>query len=184
MRFEMGKNNQTPKKVRTSWLGLLALGGFVGVVGVFGTSRYPLCACGGPDSLGRGTTMGLHRAQQAYWLEHQRFADSIEALEVGIPAENRYYRYSVVASPTQAFVYGIPREPGYAYARQVYGFGLFSRTVRDKRLPSYVGAVFEIHPGATVSIFCSADEPELKRPAPPELRTGYAVCAKGTTALN
>lgn len=183
MALDMGNNSQTAISPGRHWLGLLTLLSFVGVVGILGTSRYPLCACRSPVYIGKRSVGTLNQAQHAYWVEHQHFAQRIEQLETGIAPESHYYRYSTVVSPTQAILYGTPREPGYAYAREVYGFGLYSRTIIDKRLPSYVAGVFATQSGAIATILCQTDESTMKRPAPPALQAGQAVCAAGTTEV-
>lgn len=43
----------------------------------------------------------LNRAQQAYFLEHETFADTIEPLGLGIPTETENYRYQVGMQPGQ-----------------------------------------------------------------------------------
>ena len=167
---------------KTSWFSL-AFVGFVGLIGILGTSRSPLCACLGPEGQGRGSVRTLNRSQQGYWMTHQSFAPTIEALAVGINSESQYYQYSTVATPTKVLSYGIPREPGYSYVQEVYGFGLYSRKVKDKQLPSYVGAVFAIKSG-TVEILCQAREPGLALPNSPKLQEEKAICGEGTIEVN
>jgi|GEM_PF-6830355 len=181
--METNKNRQNQPQPKTSWLSLLALLGIVGVVGIFGTSRQPVCACGSPARWGKTSVGTLNHAQQAYWIEHQRFAQNIEGLDSGISSENKYYRYSTVASPMKAVSYAIPRSPGYAYVKETYGFGLYSRTVPHRKLPTYVGAVFVLQPDTTTAILCKADEPGIENPTLPKLVAGQIVCAQGTTAV-
>ncbi len=181
----MNQNSQNTPQPRTGWLSLLVILGFTGIVGIYHTFRTSsVCACGDPASEGKMYVGSLNRAQQSYWLEHQGFAQSIGALRIGIRPETDYYRYSIVDDSTKVISYGIPREPGYSYTKEVYFFGLYSRKVADKQLPTYVGAVFAIQPETTMAILCRADKPGIKTPAPPKLQAGQAVCAEGTTVLH
>ena len=185
----MNQNSQNTTQPRTSWLSLLVILGFTGILGISPTSRTSVCACGGPASQGKVYVGSLNRAQQSYWLEHQRFTHSIEALGIGIRPETNYYRYSIIDDSTindstKVISYGIPLEPGYSYTKEVYFFGLYSRKVADKQLPTYVGAVFAVQPETTIAILCRADKPGIEPPAPPELQAGRAVCAEGTTVVH
>lgn len=167
---------------KTSWFSLTFVG-FVGLIGILGTSRSPLCACLGPAGEGRASVRALNRSQQGYWVEHQSFAPTIGALAMGINPESQYYQYSTVATPTQAVSYGIPHEPGYSYAKEVYGFGIYSRKVKDKQLSSYVGAVFAVKSG-TVEILCQAREAGIVLPNSPKLQGEQAICGEGTIEVN
>ena len=181
----MTQESQAITKPKTSWLSLAALVGTVGVtIGVFGTSRIRTCACGGPAAQGKNFVSVFNRAQQAYWLEHQQFAERLDDLGTGIPPKTQYYRYSLeLVDSNQAIAYGVPLAPGYAPITEVYAFGLFSREVPGEALHAYVGAAFDNETGIPTAILCQANEAGGKRPAPPQLDDGQLVCAPGTNPL-
>lgn len=69
----------------------------------------------------RNNIGAMNRAQQAYFLESQEFADSLQKLGVGIKNPSVNYEYSIRPTPLAVFNYA---------------------TARTKNIKSYVGAVF------------------------------------------
>jgi len=125
----------------------------------------------------------MNRAQQAYFAENLAFATSVDALGLGIKTETNNYKYSLRATKTSSFQYGI---------------------AKDKTLKKYVGGVFIVPakkldlnaPRAemtTLTILCEETE---KRPffrvkrtdepdelAEPIYQNGEIICGKGTTEV-
>jgi type IV pilus assembly protein PilA len=112
----------------------------------------------------------MNRAQQAYLAENGRFANSVDALGLGIKTETTNYKYSVNVAKKAAFQYGLSK---------------------DEKLKSYVGAVFlvpskKVAPQAgknemtTVAILCLAQSPGMAKPANPTNINGQLACGDGT----
>ena len=59
----------------------------------FGGMRFGYC---GPQVPARNDLGGLNRSQQAYHIEHNKFADSIAELGIGIKTENSQVSYRIV----------------------------------------------------------------------------------------
>ena len=73
-------------------------------------------SCQGKSGLGI-----INRAQQSYFLKHQKFADSVQALAIGIKNQTENYEYSTRVTPLAVLNYA---------------------TSRNKEVTSYVGGVF------------------------------------------
>ena len=110
----------------------------------------------------------MNRAQAAYFLESNEFADSIQEVGIGIRTQTKNYQYSIRATPLTAFEYGVSRKDN---------------------LKSYVGGVFltsdleakgEI---VTVAIICETESRGRKRPAEPIVRGNVVECAPSTKSL-
>ncbi|MBD2578208.1 type IV pilin-like G/H family protein [Oscillatoria sp. FACHB-1406] len=95
-------------KVHYGRLGRLALlqYGTVGlcllVLPLFGVYRY--------ITEGRTYVGSMNRAQQAYFLENNEFAESLEKLGIGIPPSTKNYQYQTVRTPLFAINYALPRQ--------------------------------------------------------------------------
>jgi type II secretory pathway pseudopilin PulG len=134
----------------------------------------------------------LNRSQQAYSLEHNTFAKSIAALDIGIRTQTRNYNYSIRATKTAAFNYAIARSD-YTYQKVYLGRFQWQRRT-NRALKSYVGGVFAvpattIEPKAdkpemlTVAIACEALRIGSATPNPPTLVKGVPTCGAGTRDL-
>jgi serine/threonine protein kinase len=116
----------------------------------------------------------MNRAQEAYFLENDEFADSV--LEViGIKTQTQNYQYSIRATPLAVFNYATPR---------------------DKYIKGYVGAVFltsldeSLGEFLTVQLMCETNSPgwlpnwfNIPRPADPIVRGNVVECAPNTKPL-
>jgi type IV pilus assembly protein PilA len=78
-------------------------------------------ACAHKDSEAKQYVGVLVRSQQAFYIENNRFAKSIKELNPSVPANTKFYEYSVEPGNTKTVVYG-----------QSY----------HSNLKSYVGAAF------------------------------------------
>lgn len=134
----------------------------------------------------------LNRAQQAYFLEYQRFTTDMTQLGVGIKTETVNYRYSIQATKNAVFNYAVSRPGAYRYRREC--FGIFCSNVKEP-LKSYVGAVFAVpasnlDPKAdkkemlTVAIACEALRPGTTQPAKPTIQKSKVACGEGTRDLS
>jgi type IV pilus assembly protein PilA len=114
----------------------------------------------------------MNRSQHAHFAEKAAFANSVNALEIGIKTETANGKYSVIATKKAAFNYGLSKK---------------------KDLKSCVGGVFivpakEVVPNAAkdeiiISILCQSDSPGTIKPAEPTYQNGKIVCGKGTTEV-
>jgi serine/threonine protein kinase len=118
----------------------------------------------------------MNRAQQAYFLESQEFADSLQELGVGMKSQTENYNYSIRATPLTVFNYATPRK---------------------KELRGYVGAVFLSVPNEqtgellTVAIACETKSDwrsnwsKIPRPADPPIVRGKGLeCGPNTRDLS
>ena len=118
----------------------------------------------------------MHKGQQAHLAEKGAFANSIDALRVGIKTETAFYKYSIFATQTSVFHYAVAKQPGPK---------------------NYVSSVFIVpaYPDTdnpnltTTSILCEAEDRRLikltlaDKPAEPTYQNGEVICGKGTTKL-
>jgi type IV pilus assembly protein PilA len=115
----------------------------------------------------------INREQKAYFAQKNTWANSVEALEIGIQTETTNYKYSVRATKQAAFNYGVSKHP---------------------KSTSYVGGVFvvpakEVEPNAAkhelkaIAILCKADSPGTIQPPEPTYQNGKTACGKGTKAV-
>jgi type II secretory pathway pseudopilin PulG len=111
----------------------------------------------------------MNRAQQAYFLDNDEFADSVPKVGIGIRTQTQNYQYSIRATPLAVFNYATPRE---------------------KKIKGYVGAVFltsldeatdEI---LTVELLCETKSRGTKRPADPIVQGNFVECPPNTKLLN
>ncbi len=114
-----------------------------------------------------GNNIGaMNRTQQAYFLESQEFADSLQKLGVGINNPSVNYQYSIRATPLAVFNYA---------------------TARTKNIKSYVGAIFlkvdneQTGEILTVAIACETKSDwrskwsKIPPPAPPPIVRGKGL---------
>ena len=171
-------------------LSLIVLG-LLGLIAVpsFFTTRTTLC-CNG-QSEAKTYVGSMNRAQQAYFLENNTFANAIEPLGLGIKTQTENYTYSTRTTDKAAFNYGIARSGKYVYKKEY--FGPFSKRIKQP-LKSYVGGVFilpatKVNPNAaseeltTIAILCEAAVPGTTKPAEPTYIDGELACGEGTTEL-
>ena len=112
----------------------------------------------------------LNRAQQAYYLERQKFADSFDQLKLRIPNIN-----------------------DYKYSMQNIGLATFQyATTLNPERKSYLGIVFPISnpldPDETSEIFikailCEQNQPGI-RPSEPIFKDGLIQCAQDQKEIN
>jgi type II secretory pathway pseudopilin PulG len=157
-----------------SFWGAVMLFGILGIGG--GLIFLPsLLSCGnkGKQAEAKQNIGAMNRAQQAYFLDNNTFAKSVVDAGIGIKTQTVNYNYSVRATKTAAFQYGI---------------------ARHKTQKSYVGGVFavpaiNVDPTAnktettTVGIVCEAINPGSTTPTTPTLVKGVPTCGANTKDL-
>jgi hypothetical protein len=116
----------------------------------------------GRQSEGKYNIGAMSRAQQAYYLENDKFSTKLEELGLGINPETENYRYRIVPQGNQ-------RESVMMTAQ-----------AKSPGLRSYTGAVFVVKvkdENLTVAEICETDEPSSTPPAMP------AAPKTGTTEI-
>lgn len=120
------------------------------------------------ESEAKQYTGSMNRAQQAKYAENGSFANSVDALGIGIKTETTNFKYSVDATKNAAFHYGVSK---------------------SLSLRGYVGGVFLVpstqrnaakNKMTTVEILCRTKTPSIIKPAHPYLIKGSPVCGDGT----
>lgn len=169
-------SNSSMKKVKFRLLGCLSI---VSVFGILGAIAFPsfLDQAGKAKHSHAYVVLGaMNRAQQTKLSENRRFANSVDALDIGIKTQTTNFRYSVIATKMAAFSYIIPYQ-------------------NDIKLSGSVGAVFIVPTTSenpqvdrneitTVSIKCWAISPYKIRPANPLLKNGQPKCGAGTEEIH
>lgn len=145
-------------------LGLLVL---IGILAAIALPSFLSQADKARQSEAQLNVGSLARAQQAHFLEKNRFANTLAELEIGIAEESTNYAYAVVpqADPT-ASVY-------------------ITATPKEDTLRSLSAGVFRSSdPDAiAISIICLSDEPDVEPPAMPSFdpSTNTAECPAGSS---
>ncbi|MGB3236901.1 MAG: type IV pilin-like G/H family protein [Geitlerinemataceae cyanobacterium] len=119
------------------------------------------------ESEGKSFVGAINRAQQAYKLENEKFATTIEETGVGLPPETENYRMEIVPQPDPT--------------RSV----MVTATAKQEGISSYMGAVFIVN-DSTFSIICETNEPSQtppEMPAPPTSANDRPQCLAGSSAL-
>lgn len=118
------------------------------------------------ESEGKSFVGATNRAQQAYRLENDRFAATMEELQIGLPSETENYRMEIVPQPDPT--------------RSV----MATATAKGEDIRSYTGAVFVLEKGVTFAILCETNEPSQtppKMPAPPASENDRPQCPAGSS---
>lgn len=131
----------------------------------------------------------LNRAQQAYYLDNNRFSRDVPALGIGSQETNNF-TYTTLATTKAVFNYGLARR-NYIYRQQQLGPLSWEKRTAN-RPKSYVGAVFlaplpvqASHSETTfVAIICEANLPGIVRPARPTYQAGVLACGDGTKEIS
>lgn len=166
---------------------LLATGCLTTVGAIFfilGWQEEAPCACWGPELFGQKNLGTIGRSQRAYWIENQKFGESLEAIDLPLTHDS-YNRYTMAIDSNKVISRAIPHENSFAPI-EVSWYGLFPYRKRTgPPLHSSVGAVFLLPNEPDdfkkfVSVVCRATEPGIQRLPSPELSNGEGVC-KGAT---
>lgn len=111
----------------------------------------------------------VNREQTLYFLENNKFANTIEQLGLATPLANDNYVYQLQVKSGKA------------------GFAIFTAKAKKPNLNSYVGAVFEYkskdREKTIASIICETDSPSQSLPNPPTLAPDFTAplrCATGS----
>lgn len=114
----------------------------------------------------------MNRAQQAHFIERQRFAIKLEDLGIGVPPETDSYRYEIVVGEDDRSV-------------------MMTATAKQPNLSSYTGAVFTFTTDdgseMTIAEICKGNQPSTSPPIMP-IRPNTSdnmriECPPGSTAI-
>jgi type IV pilus assembly protein PilA len=148
----------------------------IGVIAAIALPNFLGCANKGKQSEAKAYVGSMNKGQQAYFIENDAFANSIEKLGIGIKTKTANYQYSLQTTPKTAFSYGVALKH------------------TTKPIKSYVGAVFLVPVKKdktkaakpqmeTVAILCETNTFSTTRPANPINQKGVPACATDTHDL-
>jgi hypothetical protein len=124
----------------------------------------------GRESEGQQYISSMNRAQQAVYIETEKFAIAIDELGIGLKPETENYSYQIV-----------PQSGSIPSA-------MMTAKAKSPELKSYTGAVFAIKVNGevtTVSVVCGTDQPSTTPPAmpiAPKNAEEEIKCPAGSTA--
>ncbi len=125
------------------------------------TADTPIAAISDAAVTSAIASMGaLVRGQEAALLINGAFADSIEGVDVGIPAENEDYSFAVTSTDGATVV--------------------MTATSKTGDLPSVVGAVQKINETETTRIVCVSEAASAEAPSAPTLEGTALACPAGS----
>src|SRR4028118_181267 len=124
----------------------------------------------GRESEGQQYISSLNMAQEAFYIENEKFATAIDELGIGLKPETENYSYQIV-----------PQSGSIPSA-------MMTAKAESPELKSYTGAVFAIKVNGevtTVSVVCGTDQPSTTPPAmpiAPKNAEEEIKCPAGSTA--
>lgn len=125
----------------------------------------------GRQAEGKQNIGTMNRAQQAYYLENDKFSTTIEELGVGIRPETENYRYRIVPQGNQT--------------QSV----MMTAQAKKSQLRSYTAGVFVVktnNENLTIGVICETDKPSSTPPAMPiasKNAAGEFQCPAGSHRL-
>ncbi|MEP0870888.1 hypothetical protein NDA01_13855 [Trichocoleus desertorum AS-A10] len=172
----------------TLWEGLVILV----ILGAMAAIALPsVISCGGKavNAEAKQFVGALNRAQQAYYLDNNRFSRDVPTLGLGMSQQTNNFTYSTLATSKVVFNYGLARR-NYVYRQQQFGPFRWEQRTRN-RPKSYVGAVLlaplpaRATPKETkfVAIVCEATVPGMIRPTQPTYQAGVLACGNDTREI-
>jgi type II secretory pathway pseudopilin PulG len=123
---------------------------FAGIIAALALPSFIGQANKAREAEARNNVGAILRSQQAYHLEHNRFAPDLATLQTGITAETANYRYALAVQPDSQSV-------------------KVTATPQEETLRSFTGAVFTYPKGSEIGLIsglCRSDTPAI---APPEM---------------
>lgn len=107
----------------------------------------------------------INRGQQAFRLENDSFAETIDEIGIGIPTESDHYQYEITTSDND----------------------MVAATAKAKTggIRSFIGAVFIVDDDegytTTKAIWCQSNRPSKLAPSLPSVEDGEPKCASGSS---
>lgn len=145
-------------------LGLILLLLNPGMTSSFGSQTEGLSQANkARQSEGKQRLSAINSMQQAFQIDNDRFALTLEELEVGFISETENYQYEITGvDQTKALV---------------------TAAARSDELKSYIGAVFVLEDGTAVGATCETDQPLETPPDTPELIGSTVSCPANSSPL-
>ncbi len=116
---------------------------------------------------GKAYAGAINRAQQSYYLDHQKFTSGTENLGLGIQSKTNSYEYSIHITSESALVYAVP--------------------IGELTKVGYVGGVFlgktEQGKSTTLAILCEAKGQGATLKVKPLLKNGSPACPRASSQV-
>jgi len=148
----------------------------IGVITAIALPSYLNMVSSAKQSQAKQYLSSMNKAQQAHFAEKSAFANSIDALGLGIKTETAFYKYSIRATKTAVFHYAVAKQPEPKnYVSSVF------------LVPAYPDA--DTQNVTTTSILCESEDRRLikltlaDKPAEPIYQNGKVICGTGTTEV-
>ena len=148
----------------------------IGVMGAIALPSFLGMANKSKQSEAKHYLSSMNRGQQAHFAEKGAFANSIDALGIGVKTETIFYKYSIRTTKTAVFHYAVAKQPGPKnYVTSVF------------IVPAYPDAARQNV--TTTSILCEAEDRRLikltlaDQPVEPTYQNGKVICGTGTTEV-
>ncbi len=142
---------------------------FVGLGGIMLASPSFLdCSSKARQSEGRNNIGAIGRGQQAFYLENNKFANSIPELAIGISPETNNYKYFVQADRQFVVSYAQGKTPN---TKSYLGVAFVGIVTNSDKAPT------------TQSITCEVDKPQPLASIMPTYKNGRISCPQGTKLL-
>ncbi|MGC9502930.1 type IV pilin-like G/H family protein [Baaleninema sp.] len=114
------------------------------------------------ESEGQTYVGALARAQQAYYLENERFAESLEELQLGLQSETENYQYEISS---------VEGDTAYMTA-----------TAKQDDLKSF-GSFVYVEDSGTKMVLCGTDDSSKTAPDKPEITDSGMACPAGSSQM-
>ncbi|HLP91472.1 MAG TPA: type IV pilin-like G/H family protein [Nostocaceae cyanobacterium] len=177
LQYHLQKNNHQGVTTAEALILFLILAILFGGFLMFGTLPFLSTTNRIKGSEAKSNIGAMNRAQQAYFLEKSKFAQSIKEMDIGIKEQTQNYAYYTKVRGNAAFNYAVAR-------RSHINQNFFDR----KPIKSMIGAVFT-NPSVkkdelnTVAILCENNQPGKITPKEPIYKDGFISCAEGTIKI-
>lgn len=180
--FSQRKSKSSLTKLQL--LGIAFIGGCATVIALpflVISSNQTLSGCGKGTGYEARQYIGvMNRAQQAYFFEKNKFADSLQALDVGLKNQTSQYNYSIRKTDEYVLNYATVRPD----IEKTQFFGPFKWPFKTSlSLKSYVGGVYWTikkidgkSEKITHTIQCETNSPSLSQAADPIYQNGVLTC--------
>lgn len=146
----------------------------IGILAALALPSFLTCAKTSKKSESKTYVGSLNRGQQAYYIEKEKFSNSIADLGVGIPPSTANYQYSTKSTKTTAFSYGIAKNKGF---KSDIG-GVF--LTPDNNIDSNIGNDNMPIQMTTQTIVCEANSADISKISVPTYQNGVIACGAET----
>lgn len=135
----------------------------IGILAAIALPSFLSCGAKAKSSEARSNISAIARAQQAYYYENNKFANTVAELKISIPQQTENYSYSIQNQGNIFYSYG---------------------TARNDNLKSFASVVLAKGNHNTFVKNCQSDLPTNKKISAPIIIKGNLVCAPNTLEMN